>query len=63
MKYAKKTARQYRIRGHLLDGLGVEDIALWMDYPIKDVRSEVVALRASGELADMFGNPLVNRNR
>jgi len=50
-----KTAWQYRVEGHLKDGLGVEDIAYWMNYDVAEVRAYVDELRASGKLAEMFG--------
>lgn len=39
------------VEGQLLDGFGVEDIALWLDTPLHAVRAHVADLRAKGTLA------------
>ncbi|WP_424967314.1 hypothetical protein [Dinoroseobacter sp. S375] len=38
------------VENRLLEGYGVEDIALWLDTPLRAVRSHVATLRASGAL-------------
>lgn len=46
-----------RIHDLLGEGFGVEDIALDLDVPVEDVRFEVRALRASGDLERvLFGD-------
>ena len=48
---------QDRVRALLLDGFGVEDIAIRTGVEVEIVRREVEILRASGEIAGMFGLP------
>jgi len=43
------------VRSYLLDGWGVEDIAVLRGYDLDSVRLEVRILRESGELGRMFG--------
>lgn len=48
-------AWQQRVRFHLSQGLGVEDIALKLRADVESVRREVDILRETGALAMMFG--------
>lgn len=43
------------VRAYLLDGWGVEDIAVLRGYDVDAVRLEVRILKESGELAKMYG--------
>ncbi len=52
---------QDRVRALLLDGFGVEDIAIRTGVEVEIVRREVEILRATGELAGMFGLPKGDR--
>ena len=47
---------QSKVKTLLLDGLGVDDIALKLGCKVEDVRDEFGILRASGEMKKMFGN-------
>jgi DNA-binding NarL/FixJ family response regulator len=47
-------AWQADVLDHLKDGLGVEDIALKMEYDVQEVRFEVNRLRKNGILDAAF---------
>lgn len=44
-----------QVKHKLLDGYGVEDIAIWLDCHVSHVRTEVQRLRASGDLQKWWG--------
>lgn len=53
-KSYQNTDWQYRVRSHLRDGYGVEDIAVNLRCPVADVRREVEILREAGELQKIY---------
>ena len=44
-----------QVKLKLLDGLGVEDIAVWLDCHVGHVRLEVKRLRRNGDLQRWWG--------
>jgi predicted transcriptional regulator len=60
MKYSRALAInsalwQEQVKHKLLDGFGVEDIALWLNCHRSHVAAEVKRLRAKGDLAKWWG--------
>lgn len=56
-KRPKVNSRQWQdqVAAKLLDGYGVEDIAVWLRCPVNAVRQEVARLRAIGRLQAWWG--------
>lgn len=52
--YIGDTAWQEQVKHKLLDGFGIDDIALWLDCHRSHVSAEVRQLRERGDLAKWF---------
>lgn len=49
------TAWREQVKHRLIDGYGVEDIAIWLGCHVSHVQAEVARLRRRGDLARWWG--------
>lgn len=53
-KVSQNNSWQARVAEYLRQGYGVEDIAVFLDCDVQDVRNEVAILRSEGRLDGLY---------